>query len=113
MEHINNTIQELAIADDQITLTYDNNETEVISINTESYKKMRTTWLTEQPPFISDKYKKVMNNIILSSIQNKESSIAELKTFFTQENKEEVINFFNYMRSRDLTEEKAKWKKVV
>ena len=50
-----------------------------------------------------------MNNIILSVIQNKQSCIAELKSFFTQENIVEVTNFFVYMRNRDLTEEKSKW----
>lgn len=113
MEHTNNTIKELSVTDENITITYDNDQNEIIPISIESYKNMRTKWLTDQPPFISDKYKKNMNNIILSSIQNKESSIRELKTFFSQGNEEEIKKFFNYMRTRDLTEEKAKWKKVV
>ena len=49
-----------------------------------------------------------MNNIILSVIQNKQMCIDELKSFFTQDNIEEVKNFLVYMRNRDLTEEKSK-----
>jgi len=44
---------------------------------------------------------------------NAQKSIQELADFFKQGNEEEIINFFNYMRSRDLTEEKAKWTKKV
>ena len=53
-----------------------------------------------------------MNNIILASIQNKAKSISELKEFFATGNEDKIKEFFNYMRTRDLTEEKAKWKKV-
>lgn len=109
MENIENSIVSINIVDEQINILYDNDMTETLMINKDTYKKMRDNWLIEQPPFISDKYKKQMNNIILSVIQNKKSCIDELKSFFTQENIVEVTNFFVYMRNRDLTEEKSKW----
>lgn len=109
MENIENSIVSINIVDEQINILYDNDMTETLMINKDTYKKMRDNWLIEQPPFISDKYKKQMNNIILSVIQNKQSCIDELKSFFTQENIVEVTNFFVYMRNRDLTEEKSKW----
>jgi len=113
MENTNNTIVSVSIADNKIVVLYDNNNNETIPLNRDSYKKMRDVWLKEQPPFISDKYKKQMNNIILASIQNKEKSISELSEFFSQENEVDIIKFFNYMRVRDLTEEKSKWTKKV
>nr|QPI16551.1 MAG: hypothetical protein NIOZUU159_00039 [Virus NIOZ-UU159] len=113
MENTNNTITSLLITDNNVIVSYDNINKETIPLNTDSYKKMRDTWLKENPPFISDKFKKNMNNIILASIQNKKKSIQELSEFFKEGNEEEIIKFFNYMRTRDLTEEKAKWIKKV
>jgi hypothetical protein len=112
MEYNNNEISTVDIVDDTIVILYDNNETEVLPINLETYAKMRTEWLIEQPPFISDRYKSVMNNIILATIQNKASCIRELANFFTEQNKETVKLFLIYMRTRDLTAEKLKWTKV-
>lgn len=111
MENIENSIVSINIVDEQINILYDNDMTETLMINKDTYKKMRDNWLIDQPPFISDKYKKQMNNIILSVIQNKQMCIDELKSFFTQDNIEEVKNFLVYMRNRDLTEEKSKWVK--
>jgi len=113
MENTNNNITSVSITDNNVVISYDNSNQEFIPLNTDSYKKMRDTWLKDQPPFISDKYKKNMNNIILASIQNKEKSINELSEFFKVGNEEEIIKFFNYMRERDLTTEKAKWTKKV
>lgn len=113
MENTNNTITSVSITDNNVVVLYDNNNQETIPLNTDSYKKMRDTWLKKQPPFISDKYKKNMNNIILASIQNKQKSIQELSDFFKEGNEEEILNFFNYMRNRDLTDEKAKWTKKI
>ena len=111
MENIENSIVSINIVDEEINILYDNDMTETLMINKDTYKKMRDNWLIDQPPFISDKYKKQMNNIILSVIQNKQSCIDELKSFFTQDNIEEVEKFLVYMRNRDLTEEKSKWVK--
>ena len=111
MENIENSIVSINIVDEEINILYDNDMTETLMINKDTYKKMRDNWLIDQPPFISDKYKKQMNNIILSVIQNKQMCTDELKSFFTQDNIEEVKNFLVYMRNRDLTEEKSKWVK--
>jgi hypothetical protein len=51
-----------------------------------------------------------MNNIILASIHKNAKSIAALNTFFSEGNEERVKAFLTYMRKRDLTEEKKKWK---
>jgi len=94
-----------------MVITYDNEMTETLVIGKETYDKMYKEWLVEQPPFISDVYKQMMNNIILSSIHNNPKCIAELNGFFRVENKEEVMSFITYMRGRDLTQEKLKWNK--
>ena len=113
MENTNNTIISVSIANNNIVVSYDNNNNETIPLTRDSYIKMREVWLKKQPPFISDKYKKQMNNIILASIQNKDKSISELSEFFSEGNEENIIKFLNYMRTRDLTEEKSKWTKKV
>lgn len=110
MEHTNNEIVSLVIDDTLIKVTYDNNSLEEITNNHDFYVSMRNLWLVSDPPFISDKFKDVMNNIVLASIHRNNRSITELKSFFSKGNEEKVKSFFTYMRKRDLTEEKKKWK---
>jgi hypothetical protein len=97
----------------KFTITYDNGLTETLVIGKETYDRMYIEWLKEQPPFISDIYKQNMNNIILSSIHNNKKCVADLNGFFRETNKEEVLKFINYMRGRDLTQEKLKWNKPL
>lgn len=116
MENINNTLVDISFNDNDgnnMIITYDNNMTETIVIGKETYDKMYKEWLVEQPPFISDIYKQMMNNLILASIHNNQKCISDLNNFFVVENKEEVINFIKYMRTRDLTQEKLKWNKPL
>ena len=110
MENTNNEIVSVVIVGDVITVTYHNNVTEQITKSHEFFVNMRTAWLVSQPPFISDKHKDVMNNIILACIHKNARSIDALNVFFSQGNEENVKNFLTYMRKRDLTEEKKKWK---
>jgi len=105
------TVASVASFANTMVITYDNEMTETLVIGKETYDKMYKEWLVEQPPFISDVYKQMMNNIILSSIHNNPKCIAELNGFFRVENKEEVMSFITYMRGRDLTQEKLKWNK--
>jgi dihydrofolate reductase len=111
MEYINNKIVDITFIENTMIIYYDNNETESLILGKDTYKKMYKEWLVEQPPFISDIYKKNMNNIILSSIHNNQDCVNSLNNFFVYNNKEDVIKFINYMRSRDLTQEKLKWNK--
>lgn len=124
MENINSTIVDITFIDgecvdiscpvpNKLAITYDNGLTETLVIGKETYDRMYIEWLKEQPPFISDIYKHNMNNIILSSIHNNNKCIIELNGFFRETNKDEVIKFINYMRSRDLTQEKLKWNKPL
>jgi len=111
MDNINNTLVDITFVDNDMIITYDNELTETLTIGKETYDKMYKEWLVEQPPFISDIYKQNMNNLILASIHNNQKCISDLNGFFKVENKEEVINFIKYMRTRDLTQEKLKWNK--
>jgi hypothetical protein len=111
MDNINNTPVDVSFIDNDMIITYDNELTETLVVGKETYDKMYKEWLKEQPPFISDVYKQMMNNIILTSIHNNQKCVAELNSFFRVENKDEVINFIKYMRGRDLTQEKLKWNK--
>jgi hypothetical protein len=111
MENINNKIVDIVFDENNMIISYDNEQTETLAIGKDTYNKMYKEWLVEQPPFISDIYKQNMNNIILSSIHNNKDCINTLNNFFTESNKQEVIKFINYMRGRDLTPEKLKWNK--
>jgi hypothetical protein len=112
MEYITNEVVDISFnGNDELTITYDNNLTETLVKGKETYDKMYKEWLKEQPPFISDIYKQTMNNIILSSIHNNKKCIADLNGFFVADNKDEVLKFIKYMRTRDLTQEKLKWNK--
>jgi hypothetical protein len=133
MENINSTIVDITFIDgvcdipehiegtepvpvpcpspNKFTITYDNGLTETLVVGKETYDRMYIGWLKEQPPFISDVYKQNMNNIILTAIHKKKECIADLNGFFRESNKVEVLNFLNYMRGRDLTQEKLRWNK--
>ena len=119
MENVNNQLVNIEFIEGDsenaataaMVITYDNDMTETLVIGKETYDKMYKEWLVEQPPFISDVYKQMMNNIILSSIHNNQKCIGDLNGFFRVENKDEAMNFIKYMRSRDLTQEKLKWNK--
>lgn len=113
MENINNKIVDIIFDENNMIISYDNEQTETLAIGKETYYKMYKEWLVEQPPFISDIYKQNMNSIILSSIHNNQDSVNSLNRFFIENNKTEVIKFINYMRGRDLTQEKLKWNKPL
>jgi len=113
MEYINNKISDIAFIENTMIIYYDNNETESLILGKDTYSKMYKEWLVEQPPFISDIYKQNMNNIILSTIHNNQDCVRALNNFFVDDNKEEVTKFINYMRTRDLTQEKLKWNKPL
>jgi hypothetical protein len=121
MEYTNNEIVSLEIFDataenaekrSVINIKYDNDAVEELIVSPEMYAAMKAKWLVDQPPFISDRYKNIMNNIILGCIHKNERCIGELNSYFAVGNEADVMAFFNYMRKRDLTEEKKKWRKV-
>lgn len=113
MEYINNTIDNLVIENNNIIITYDNNEIETLPISIETYNNMFNTWLANQPIFISDKFKSILNNIIF--LHNNDNNISkyesQLNTFFSKSNEEEVKKFIIYMRGREefINNEKIKW----
>ena len=110
MENLNNTITDVNISDTTIVIIYDNGNNEIIFKNKEGYGLMHKKWLVPQPPFISDVYKKQMRDIILYDIANNIQCFNDLNTFFVQSNKDNVIKFLNYMRTRNLKESKSIWK---
>lgn len=110
MENLNNEIVSLVIENNVIQIKYDNDKQEEIQIDEIFYFNMRKLWLISQPPFISDRYKNVMNDIILACIHKNRRCIGELNNFFSAGNENNVKDFLTYMRKRDLTEEKKKWK---
>ena len=113
MDNINSELLDIIFIDNTMTITYDNSQTETLVIGKETYYKMYKEWLVEQPPFISDMYKRYMNYIILASIHNNQDCVAKLNDFFVDNNKDDVIKFIKYMRSRDLTQEKLRWNKPL
>ena len=109
MDNINNELVDIVFIDNTMVITYDNAQTETLVVGKETYNKMYKEWLVEQPPFISDTNKQLMNNIILATIHNNQDCINQLNEFFVDHNKENVIRFIKYIRGRDLTQEKLKW----
>lgn len=111
MEYLENEIVDVIFTDTNFTITYDNNETEVVEKNKEGYKKLYDAWLLEQPMFISDIYKTQMRDLAFAT-RNNSSSLNQLNNFLSEGNKIEAIKFITYMRKRDLTFEREKWIKL-
>lgn len=110
MEEKGKEIKEIIFKTDIIEITYETDIIEIINKDCNGYKKLYELWLIEQPVFISDIYKIQMRDLYLAS-RNKELSINELNNFLSEENRNEAIKFINYMRKRDLSEERKKWTK--
>lgn len=111
MEHQNIQIRSVIFEDGNLVFTYENDAIETLPINTDTYKRFYETWLKNNPPFISDKYKSHLNNIILATINNNERCINDLNTFFQSPNEDAVKTFFTYIRGREdyIAGERAKW----
>jgi hypothetical protein len=116
MEYLNNTVQSLLIENNNIIITYDSNDIETIPISLQSYINMYNTWLLNEPVFISDKFKSILNLIILcnNSESNVDKYATKLNAFFIKSNEEEVKKFIIYMRGRSvfIANEKIKWTKI-
>ena len=111
MEQPEEEIKSVIFNENTINITYMNDIEEIITRNTEGYKKLYDAWLKEQPMFISDKYKMQMRSLNFILKKNNETAIQELNSFLSENNREEALNFIKYMRTRDLTFEKQKWNK--
>ena len=108
MDYLENEITEIVFTPETITITFDNNQTEIVEKTKQGYRKLYDAWLKEQPMFISDIYKTQMRDLSFA-FRNDEASFNQLNQFLSEENKEEALKFIVYMRKRDLTFEKAKW----
>ena len=90
-------------------VTYSNNEIETVLKNADTYYRMYDEWLLDQPMFISDIFKTQMRELFFVAKNNDEESLNALNAFFCESNKDEVLKFLVFMRKRDLTEEKKRW----
>jgi len=108
MEYLENEITEIVFTHNTITITYDNNEIEIVEKTKEGYKKLYDAWLKEQPMFISDIFKTQIRDLSFA-YRNNETSFNQMNNFLTEANREQALAFIVYMRKRDLTFEKAKW----
>ena len=111
MEYKELTIKSLSFDDTKIYITYSNDSIETIIKNSESYLDLYDDWLLDNPMFISDKYKTQMRELFFAGKNNDIESINNLNNFLSEKNKEEALKFINYMRTRDLTDERKKWSK--
>lgn len=112
MEQIGVEIKDIDITKTNIIITYENDHIEMISKCCDGYKNMYNEWLLDNPPFISDIFKKQMRDLTLYNINQNIECFNYLNNFFVLENKDNVLRFLNYMRKRDLTEDKIKWNKL-
>ena len=108
MEEIDKEIKSLLLTPSTIEITYENDVIEIVTKDSNGYKKIHDAWLLEQPMFISDIYKTQMRDLSYAS-RNNATSLNQLNNFFSEENQEEALKFITYMRKRDLTFEKQKW----
>lgn len=111
MEYLENEITDIVFTPETITITYDNNEIEIVEKTKDGYKKLYDAWLKEQPMFISDIFKTQMRDLSFA-YRNNETSFNQMNEFLSEKNREQAFAFIVYMRKRDLTFEKAKWKIV-
>lgn len=111
MEYLENEIVDISFTPDTVTITYDNNQVEVVQKTKEGYKLLYDAWLNEQPMFISDIFKSQMHDLSFAA-RGYQDKLNNMNNYLTEENKEEALKFIVYMRKRDLTFERAKWTKV-
>jgi hypothetical protein len=111
MDFPDEDVLDVLLTYEDITITYQGGGTEVIGKNKDGYKILFDAWLKEQPMFISDIYKTQMRDLTFGA-RNNQVSVNNLNSFFTENNKVDVIKFINYMRKRDLTFEKEKWIRI-
>lgn len=111
MENPGIDIQSVQLASGNIVVAFVNGATESYPNTADTYKLFHDKWLKDNPPFISDRYKVQMRNIILASINNNTKCINDMKKYFETPNEETVKKFFTYMRNRDsiLPAQKAAW----
>ena len=112
MENKTNVINQVSynIQEKKLTLLYDNNTTEELNLNQETYTKLFENWFTEVPMFISDKHKDIIRLLNFAKI-NKEAEITinKLNSYFSDTEKAKV--FLNYLKQRveKIKQEKEKW----
>lgn len=111
MEYLENEIVDISFTSETVTITYDNNQVEVVQKTKEGYKLLYDAWLNEQPMFISDIFKSQMHDLSFAA-RGYQDKLNNMNNYLTEENKEEALKFIVYMRKRDLTFERAKWTKV-
>ena len=111
MEYPEEDVVDVSLTETEINIVYQNGGTEILTKNKDGYKKMFDNWLVEQPMFISDIYKTQMRDLNFAARNNHES-INNLNNFLSQENQDEALKFITYMRKRDLTFERQKWKVI-
>lgn len=111
MEYLENEITEISFTPETVTITYDNNQVEIVNKTKEGYKILYEAWLKEQPMFISDIFKSQMHDLAFAA-RGYPDKLNNMNRYLTEENKEEALKFIVYMRKRDLTFERAKWTKV-
>lgn len=109
MEQPDEEIKTVSFTDTTVEIIYANDKTETIIKDSEGYKKLYTAWLVEQPMFISDIYKTQMRDLTFAS-RNTIPCVLQMNKFLSETNREEAVKFIEYMRKRDLTFERQKWK---
>jgi len=109
MEQEGEEIKTISFTDTNVEIIYANDIKEIIKKDNEGYKKIYDAWLVQQPMFISDIFKTQMRDLTFAA-RNTYPSILQMNKFLSEENREEALKFIEYMRKRDLTFERQKWK---
>lgn len=111
MDNIGIEIESVEFPGEDIVVKYANGAVETLPNVCETYERIHQKWLIDCPPFISDKFKAEMRNIILCSIREDPECECGCKELFSSPNEEKAKKFLTYLRTREslIAAEKLKW----
>ena len=102
MDNINESeTKNIEINNKTITITYNNNSTEILELNEETYKNLYEKWFDEnivKPIYIDLELKETIDNLKVLTNESDLSKIAKLDSYFMNSNN--IKNFIKYTRDR-------------
>jgi len=112
MENLEESIVNISYdeSEKKLLIKYNNNYTEELILNAETYTALFNKWFIETPVFISDKFKNEIKSLNYVKInKDKIKNLEYLDKFLS--NTDNALKFLNYLRTRKniIETEKLKW----
>jgi hypothetical protein len=102
MDNINESeTKNIEINNKTITITYNNNSTEILELNEQTYKDLYSKWFDDnivKPIYIDLELKETIDNLKVLTNESDSSKIAKLDSYFM--NSDNIKNFIKYTRDR-------------